>query len=508
MTAPDAAAYLDAPPGPVGLVVLEKFILAIRDAGYRGTAAALAELIDNAFEADASTVDISLRVETANLIIEVRDNGHGMSPEVLQLALRFGGSTRFGSRLGSGRFGMGLPNASISQARRLDVFSWQCPGHTWWAYLDIDEVTAGKLTDVPAPKPVQSSSDGLLTSSGTVVVWSKCDRVDCSDVDDLRRRLARSLGRIFRHQLWQGRQVRIDGTPIGSVDPLFVHAGAGLSGGELIGPPLQFEVRVPRTRSSSMVTVLFSRLPIAEWERFTSAEKRSAGISKGAGVSIVRAGREIDAGWFFMGRKRRENYDDWWRCEVQFEPQLDEQFGVTHTKQGIHPTDQLRALLSPDLECVAHQLNAEVRRQFTSLRPSTLAAKARARAARRDSSLEPPASRPLQRGAHRTPSTGSPRRSDNGIAYRLEQRALEELSFFKPVISADEVLVLLNTCHPFYEVLYRASGNDGTRDSREALELLLFAAARAEGVAKSRAERDVADRIRTAWSNALAAFLS
>ena len=32
------------------------------------------------------------------------------------------------------------------------------------------------------------------------------------------------------------------------------------------------------------------------------------------------ANREIDFGWFFMGNKRRENYDDWWRCEVKFEP--------------------------------------------------------------------------------------------------------------------------------------------------------------------------------------------
>ncbi|MGI8447952.1 MAG: hypothetical protein ACR2MP_12395 [Streptosporangiaceae bacterium] len=40
-------------------------------------------------------------------------------------------------------------------------------------------------------------------------------------------------------------------------------------------------------------------------------------------VSVVRSGREIDQGWFFMGTKRRENHDDWWRCEVRFDPVLD-----------------------------------------------------------------------------------------------------------------------------------------------------------------------------------------
>ena len=67
------------------------------------------------------------------------------------------------------------------------------------------------------------------------------------------------------------------------------------------------------------------------------------GIVKAAGVSVVRAQREVAYGWFCMGRKRRENYDDWWRCEVSFEPDLDEYFGLTHSKQGINPTAELRS---------------------------------------------------------------------------------------------------------------------------------------------------------------------
>ena len=42
-----------------------------------------------------------------------------------------------------------------------------------------------------------------------------------------------------------------------------------------------------------------------------------------------------------MGRKHRENYDDWWRCEVQFDAVLDEVFGISHTKQQIRPHPQL-----------------------------------------------------------------------------------------------------------------------------------------------------------------------
>lgn len=136
------------------------------------------------------------------------------------------------------------------------------------------------------------------------------------------------------------------------------------------------------------VRVTFSLLPIKEWERLSAAEKRSAGISKSPGISIVRGGREIDTGWYFMGRKRKENYDDWWRAEVAFAPELDELFGVTHTKQGIHPTQDLVETLTPDMEAIAHQLNTIVRTTFVTCRVEST--RAAAHAQRRDFAIEPP----------------------------------------------------------------------------------------------------------------------
>jgi hypothetical protein len=494
------------PADPAGLVVLERFILAIRDAGYRGTGAALAELIDNAFEADASSVAIEAGEGNDGLVIDILDDGHGMTPEILRLALRFGGSSRFGSRSGAGRYGMGLPNSSVSQARRLEVFTRRNRGATWWAYLDIDEVVAGALVDVPWP--ARSEPTVNLGSSGTLVRWSKCDRLDCTDWASLKQRLIPTLGRIFRHHLWQGKRLTINGESVLPSDPLYVRDGSGLSGASLVGPPLEFDVRARRTGISSTIRVLFSRLPVDAWEPLPSSVKRSAGVTKSPGISIVRAGREIDTGWFFMGKKRKENYDDWWRCEVQFEPVLDELFGVTHTKQGIHPTDHLTRLLTPDLECIAHQLNAETRRCFQVIRSRSGRSRAGLLAEKRDHTLEPPIAN--QNGSDQRGSTRLKPSPSTGMRYRIEKRPLEELSFFRPIISSGEVLVLLNTSHPFYERVYR---NPVAYDPRatsweNALELVLFAAARAEGIAGSDQERRFAERLRTAWSNALAAFLS
>jgi len=38
---------------------------------------------------------------------------------------------------------------------------------------------------------------------------------------------------------------------------------------------------------------------------------------------------------------------------VRFEPEFDELFGVTHTKQEIHPADKLCDILVPDIEKIA-----------------------------------------------------------------------------------------------------------------------------------------------------------
>jgi hypothetical protein len=48
------------------------------------------------------------------LNLSVLDNGCGMDPTTLRQALRFGGSSRFNDRSGLGRFGIGLPNSSLS----------------------------------------------------------------------------------------------------------------------------------------------------------------------------------------------------------------------------------------------------------------------------------------------------------------------------------------------------------------------------------------------------------
>ena len=148
----------------------ELAVRAMRDSGYRNTAYALAELIDNSVQAGARNVDVicvqgpvmvDQRERRRMTAIEVIDNGHGMTPDVLRLALQFGNGTHLNDRKGIGRFGMGLPNSSISQCRRVELWSWQNgPDNALYTFLDVDDIESRSLIVVPPPVAIVDWVEG------------------------------------------------------------------------------------------------------------------------------------------------------------------------------------------------------------------------------------------------------------------------------------------------------------------------------------------------------------
>lgn len=503
-----------APRNSYPLVLPTQFIQATRDSGYKNLASAIAELIDNALEANATNVDV--RFEEAQersgpeLTVVVRDDGYGMTPAVLRLALQFGGSTRFNSRASAGRYGMGLPNSSLSQARRVEVYSWQRPGGAWWSYLDMDDVVSASIAQIPQPKRVKALPMHNVSNSnrGTIIVWKKCDRIERRRLDWLMTKLKAELGRLFREHIWKGKCITVGGDRVEPTDPLFLRKGNNLIGAIQFGPCLRYEVEIPGSLAlrTSKVIVRFAELPIEKWHSLPNEKKRIYGISKRAGMSVLRAGREIDYGWFFMGSKRRENYDDWWRCEIQFQPELDELFGVTHTKQGINPTEILKAILSPDIERAAHELNARARKRYLKVRSATKLCAATRLAEERDSFLEPP----CEVRTTRTPLTIQDEPSI-GFKYKIEHRPIPSHNFFVTKQASNEITLTLNEEHPFYERLYGALANSPDVDAkivRRNLELLLLAAARAGCHFARGANKKAILKYCEIWSNNLAAFLA
>ena len=484
----------------VPVIALPSFIQATRDSGYKCTAAAISELIDNALEASANRIEIHVFRTQTGVEIQVVDNGSGMSKDTLSLALQFGGSTRFDSRNSLGRYGMGLPNGSLSQARCVEVLSWRDPAAVWKVRLNVDEVlsrvNAGLLP------PIAISGFRPPTYSGTLVHLRSCDRLDSARISTIEHRLHRELGRIFREFLYRGASILVNGKPVRPFDPLFLRKGQNLIGAREFGPPFEYRLRTLHG-TEGLIRVRFVELPIELWHTLSNEQKNDRRISKSAGVSILRGDREIDCGWYFLGSKRKENYDDWWRCEVSFEAKLDEFFGVTHTKQKINPSDALNAILSPDMERVARELNCRIRKSYSLVRENSNRMRLY-RAEARDHLLEPPR-RLLQSPA--ALSSSALRRRDGGIKgmkYGIRIEALDDESMYVPLRERDRLTIILNANHPFVKTGFQSGTRAGC--SKEQLYLLFAAAARTEISLRDPRARTIVREFLHTWGRTLSAY--
>mgnify|MGYP002831877033 CR=1 FL=1 len=506
------------------IVAVDKFIQATRDSGYKGTSSAVAELVDNSLQAGATAIHVRITAsedEEHPIVLKVIDDGSGMDSRTLRTALRFGGSTRFNDRVGLGRYGMGLPNSSLSQAQRVTVHTWGPErSDVLRSYLDLDEIAAGVMTEVPRPEEVVRPSFINGSASGTAVTWSRCDRLDNRRISTLVRKLLLSLGRRFRHFLWGGVKITVNGDPVQPIDPLFLHPDARFNGATEYA---SFEREIPAAPGDASVTgivrVTFSELPVNEWSKLPNKLKRERGIAKGAGVSIVRGGREVDYGWFFLSGKRRENYDDWWRCEIQFDPVLDEAFGITHTKQQIRPSAHVVEALSTDMENTARALNSRARKAHLSVKVAERLSSSEGRAAEKDSLLTPlptkprPRDKPVLESLKKDLST--PRDSGDGapdgVEYRIVPKSLKDTCFFNYARDEGRLVLVLNPDHQFYKLVYKQLiESDEPRDvaMRTSIDLLLLAAARAEALLDGTEALKVAEQLRADWSDTLATFLA
>lgn len=464
------------------LVVSSNFIRAVREAGYLSISSALAELVDNSLQAGATDVAITISRVTPDAYpeITVEDNGHGMTKSELEQCLRFGGSSRFDGRQSFGRFGMGLPAASLSQARRVEVAAWRNNGIEQTVALDVDAIVAGT-----EPALVVRRGSRGTGRSGCRVRWLQCDRIEYRRLAWLERSLHRDLGRMYRRFLSDGLRLTINGSRVHAVDPTLLTTKIEGVTGQLAFDELVYELKAGPSQTSA-VTVRFVMLPVSRWHGLDNVTKRRVGIVGGGGVSILRAGREIANGWHLMGGKRRENYDDWWRCEIEFDPSLDEHFGITINKQGIRPSAVLREAIEAELESVARLLNARVRQAFEDVKFQAAAEKSCRVAATADPDLPPIISR----------------RRSGALQYRIESEALPITAMFRSAVTQRTLSLTLNTDHPAFAALYQplqAIDDEAAAGLRTSIELFLLSFARSAAQLERQGHR--LDDLLEVWSS-------
>src|SRR3954470_6898106 len=90
-----------------------RLMSSLRDIGY-DLPSAVADLIDNAIDANATNVAVDIVADGAVSWLRVSDDGVGMSSARLDEAMRYGTHADYRSK-SLGHFGLGLKTASLSQ---------------------------------------------------------------------------------------------------------------------------------------------------------------------------------------------------------------------------------------------------------------------------------------------------------------------------------------------------------------------------------------------------------
>lgn len=339
-------------------------IQALRHTGYKNTTYALAELIDNSIQANAENIEIlcydriiALDKQERRTIhqIAVADDGTGMDEYTLKKSVQFGNGTRLHDRSGIGRFGMGLPQSTVSQCKRADIYTWSGGETPLHSYLSYDEIVSGKNKVPPCKRKDiddvwKRFSKCLKNPSGTIVIWSKLDQVNWKKSDTVITKSEQTIGRIYRNLI---HSKKVDICAISFMEDSNEHQRYRIKSndpGYLISPSATPEpygetamfveyadetMYVDKDGKKYPVYIKFS---MTKDEARTDKKGGDGGNSdwgkhahENRGISLIRADRELD-----LDTNMVRTYDPkerWWGVEVTFPPELDEVFGVTNTKQ-------------------------------------------------------------------------------------------------------------------------------------------------------------------------------
>lgn len=334
----------------------------MRSSGYKNTAYALAEIIDNSVEAQAKHIEI-ICTEKQNYAtdppskqldeIAVVDDGTGMSKKELWDALIMGEGTRYNTK-GIGKFGMGLPNSSLSQCKKVTVYTWR-KNKTMSTLFDITKA-AGGILNVPPPtdtniptKWINKSRYAKKSKHGTMVIWSEIDRVQWKRTSTLLKNFERIVGRIYRKFIHNNNvsirfvvydldtnEKTIDRCLLPN-DPLYLMAPSSTPKPWNNKPMFIGDGKYEEKENIKGYNVTL-RYTLASKD----ARKEINGIRAGSqphgkhanhnlGISIIRAEREL-----YLDTNLCQTYDPlerWWSVEVDFPTELDDVFGVSNNKQ-------------------------------------------------------------------------------------------------------------------------------------------------------------------------------
>jgi len=343
----------------------QRLYSSLRNSGYSNLAA-IADLVDNPIDADASKIKVSVlpstgRVsKTPDFRIVVSDDGTGMTYDQLVEALKLGSDLPKDDSSDLGKFGMGLITASISIARQLQVYTKTPDGKLMFAQHDLDVVSRDFYADVrEATKHDEHfwSENTINPDHGTIVVLRNCDQTHFEQIAPFCTELRKYLGEVFRIFI-ASKSRRTDSTidwfitlndqPVYVIDPLwsdnlkpFIDPQTPLPEfGRIVEDIPIDDIPVdPQDPTKGNETV---RLRIAELPALTMQQANQFGISQSnQGIYVLRNNRQIEAAQT-LGTFTRHNGLNRFRAELFLPGTLDKRTAIDWTKQKIHIDQSLK----------------------------------------------------------------------------------------------------------------------------------------------------------------------
>ena len=199
---------------------------------YSNTPAVLAEVIANAWDADATEVKVDFNIEKKT--ITVTDNGHGMdlddiNDKYLHVGYQKRGDTSdyrtSGGRKPMGRKGIGKLSL-FSIAKKIFVYSRKEGGENESFLMDSDEIKKAIQNEDPSSpdeyEPEQVVFDADIEEHGTVIKITELKKIRLTQasINGLRKRIARRFG-IIDDQL--GFRIVVNGKEVSFSDRDYFH---------------------------------------------------------------------------------------------------------------------------------------------------------------------------------------------------------------------------------------------------------------------------------------------
>jgi len=319
-----------------------------RSFGNYDLGGALADLIDNSITAQSTNVEITCSYNHGTPIVQIRDDGYGMTYKELHAAMRPASSNPTAERSPDdlGRFGWGMKSASFSQCKKLTVITsknkktsgaiWNLDNIDEWAMGVLDEQEAIKLLSRP-----------FGNDSGTEVIWEECDRLseDSALTQDSFNELvvyARNKLALIFHRYIGGDvknkklHIMVNGIIIEEYDPFHqTHPATQFSETENLilknGDKISFQ---------SFVLPHYSKLKKGEYERLGGEE----GYVKNQGFYVYRKERLIIHGTWFRLAKHGE-LSKLVRIRVDIPSTLDAMWKITVDKSDVQLPSALKIRL-------------------------------------------------------------------------------------------------------------------------------------------------------------------